>query len=240
MIGFLLEAAGLGLAGLDPTGALIAVAALIAGARDRDIIVFGLVGLLGTVAFGSAVALALGPRISRVDWSKYAPDERTAAIIGVVLGLGLLVWGTVGLLRRKRDTPEQKPWFLRMLRLTGPVSLAGIGVLYAFAATSDPAFDSLVVVAGRDKPVWAVIAAFFVWTLVSRSPLVLVIVVASRGKHERAIDLFRSLWARIRPLIALVAASAAVLAGAFLMLDAGWWFATGDFLVPGLTRPILK
>ena len=99
MIGFLLEAAGLGLAGLDPTGALIAVAALIAGARDRDIIVFGLVGLLGTVAFGSAVALALGPRIARIDWSKYAPDERTAAIIGVVLGLGLLVWGTVSLLR---------------------------------------------------------------------------------------------------------------------------------------------
>ncbi len=238
-MGFMLEAAGLGLAGLDPTGALIAIAALIGGARGRYVVVFGLVGLLGTVAFGTALALELGPRIARVDWSKYAPEERTVAFVGVVLGLGLLVWGAVSILRRDKAAPESKPLLLRMIRITGPVSMAGIGVLYAFAATSDPAFDSLVVIAGRDKPVWAVIAAFFIWTLVSRSPLVLVTVVAARGRHERAVELFRSWWARIRPLIALAAAGAAVLAGAFLLLDAGWWFATGDFLVPGLTRPIV-
>ena len=43
-----LAALGLGLAGIDPAGALIAIAALAAGARDRAVMAVGLVSILGT------------------------------------------------------------------------------------------------------------------------------------------------------------------------------------------------
>ena len=46
MIELLLTALGLGLAGLDPSGALFAAGALGAGARERHVVAFGLVTLL--------------------------------------------------------------------------------------------------------------------------------------------------------------------------------------------------
>ena len=52
MIELLLTALGLGLAGLDPAGALLAVGAL-GGARERHVAAYGLVALLGTAAFGA-------------------------------------------------------------------------------------------------------------------------------------------------------------------------------------------
>lgn len=53
------------------------------------------------------------------------------------------------------------------------------------------------------------------------------------SKHERVVVWFRSWWTKIRPAIGHVVTGAVLLVGAFFLLDAGWWFVTGEFLVPG-------
>lgn len=53
------------------------------------------------------------------------------------------------------------------------------------------------------------------------------------GKHERVVVRFRSWWTRVRPAIGRVVTGAVLLAGAFFLLDTGWWFAAGEFLAPG-------
>lgn len=66
--------------------------------------------------------------------------------------------------------------------------------------------------------------------LVSQASLVLGAMAG--GKHKGVVVWFRSLWTRVQPALGRVVTGAVILAGAFLLLDAGWWFVTGELLVP--------
>ena len=100
-------------------------------------------------------------------------------------------------------------------------------------AILDPTFVSLAVIAGRDGTFWSVVVAHSVWVLVSQIPPVLLLVSLAGGKHERFVVRFRSWWSRIRPAVGRLVTGAVLLVGAFFLLDAGWWFVTGELLVPG-------
>ncbi|CAN5290238.1 hypothetical protein BH24ACT17_BH24ACT17_02380 [soil metagenome] len=230
MIKLLLTAFALGLASLDVTGALVAAGALGAGARLRALVAFGCFCILGTVAFGSALSLIVGPRISGIDWGMLLPhnptEDRVAALIQIALGVGLLTWGIVRTRRPGQDPP--KPGAPRGL---GMISLAGAGMLFALAAIADPAFVSLVVIAGRADLFWTVVA-HSTWTLVSHIPLVLVLAFALSGQNERVVIWVRTLWARISPWIVRLVTGVVLLVGTFFVLDALWWYATGEFFVP--------
>lgn len=226
MIELVLAALGLALAGLDPAGALIAAGALGGGARERNVAVYGLVMLLGTVAFGTALSLTIGPRIADIDWSLLVPADRTAALVETALGIGLVVWGIVR--ARRPATHAPKP---RSPRGTSLTALVAVGLLFALSAILDPTFVSLAVIAGRDGAFWSVVVAHSIWAFVSQTPLVLVLVAMVGGKHQRVVVWFRSWWARLRPVIGIVVTGAALLVGVSFLLDAGWWFVTGRFLV---------
>lgn len=232
MVKLLLTAFALGLASLDVTAALAAVGALGSGARNRALLAFGLVSILGTIAFGTALSLVVGPRISGIDWAALLPrtptEDRVAATAEVVLGLALLAWGIV---RYRR--PAARPPKPSAPRGLGLVSLAGAGMLFALAAILDPPFVSLVVIAGRTELFWSVLAAHAMWTLVSHMPLVLVLAFAISVGHGRVVAWFQSRWTRISPLIVRLITVLVLLAGALFLLDAVWWYATGWFFVPG-------
>jgi hypothetical protein len=114
VIELLLAALGLGLAGLDPAGALVAAGALAGGARGRHVAAYGLVSLLGTVALGTALSLVVGPRVSAVDWGALATSTG-AGLVEVTLGLGLVAWGAARARRPatrapKPRSPSASPW----------------------------------------------------------------------------------------------------------------------------------
>lgn len=225
----LLTAFGLGLAGLDPAGALLAVAALAAGARDRDVLAYGLIVLGGTALLGTLLSLTLGARLASVDWAILVPTGRVGAVVELVVGLALLGWAALRL--RRGAVAARKPRRTR----TGPGPLALLGMLFLGSAVLDPTFLGLVVVAGRGEPALSVSLAHLTWSLLSQLPLVLLLVAISRGGHQRAVAWFRRTAARATPVLRRVVTVALVTAGLFLVLDAAWLFATGAFLVPGPT-----
>jgi hypothetical protein len=225
LIELLLTALGLGLAGLDPSGALFAVGALGAGARERHVVAFGLVTLLGTAAFGTVLSLTVGPRITDLDWGFLFSSP--GALIEAALGLVLVAWGVAR--ARRPATRAPKP---RSPRGRGPAVLLAFAVLFALMAVLDPTFDALVVIAGRGEPFWSVAVAHSIWIVVSQAPLVLLLAAMAGGKHERFVARFGSFWERVRPAVGRLVTAAALLVGTFFVLDAGWWFATGEFLVP--------
>jgi hypothetical protein len=92
-----------------------------------------------------------------------------------------------------------------------------------------------VVIAGGAEFFWSVVAAHSMWTLVSHTPLVLVLAFAVSGDHERVVVWFRMWWARVSPLIVRLVTSIVLLVGTLFLLDAAWWFVTGS-LIPGLDR----
>jgi hypothetical protein len=226
----LLTAFALGMASLDITGTLLAVGALGAGARTRALMAFGCLCILGTIAFGTALSLIVGPRISGIDWGMllpHNPEDRVAALVDIVLGVGLLIWGIVRLLRP--DTHPPKPSVPRGL---GLLSLAGVGVLFALAAIADPTFVSLVVIAGRAERFWSVLAAHSTWTLVSHVPLILVLAFTLSVDHERVVVRVQTLFARISPLMVRLITGVVLLVGFLFLLVALWFNATGELLIP--------
>ena len=227
----LLTAFALGLASLDFTGTLLALGALGAGAKNRALLAFGFVCILGTAAFGITLSLVIGPRISGIDWSRFLPHNPTedliAALVEVLLGLGLVAWGLVRTLSPSTTPP--KPTVPRSL---GFSSLAAVGILFALAAILDPPFLSLVVIAGRSEHVWSVAAAHSTWVLVSHAPLILLLVLALVIDHEIVVARFQSVWSRVRPIVVRLVTVTVLLAGTLLVLDAAWYFITGDLILP--------
>jgi hypothetical protein len=191
MTHLLLTAFGLGLASLDFTATLLALGALGAGARNPAIVAFGVVCILGTAALGMTLSLVIGPRIAGIDWSSFLPHNPTedliAALVEVVLGVCLVVWGIVRAFRPSTTPP--KPTVPRRL---GLMSLAAVGGLFALAAILDPPFLSLVVIAGRYEHFWSVFAAHSTWVLVSHAPLILLVALALTIDHEQVATYFQS------------------------------------------------
>ena len=145
----------------------------------------------------------------------------------LLLGIGLVSWGIVRALRPNTTPP--KPTVPRAARPPVP---GRVGILFALAAIFDPPFLSLVVIAGRYEHFWSVVAAHSTWVFVSHAPLILLLVLALSTDHDWVANRFQTLWARIRPIIFRVATGAIFLAGALLMLDAAWFFITGDLFLP--------
>jgi hypothetical protein len=187
--------------------------------------------IFGTIAFGTALSLVVGPRISGIDWGMLLPhnptEDRVAAIVDIVLGVGLLIWGIVRIVK-----PGTHPPKLGVPHALGLLSLAGVGVLFALAAIADPAFISLVVIAGRAEVFWTVLAAHSTWTLVSHIPLILVLVLALSVDHERVGGRVQALWARISPWMLRLITGAVLLVGSLLLLDAFLFYITGDLFIP--------
>lgn len=222
-----LTALALGLAGLDPTGALIAAAALAAGAHERAVLAFGAVAVLGTAALGTALSLGIGTELAQVDWLALLPDGRVAAVIEAAIGVGLLVWAGV------RLTPQAvRPPRPRRVRAR-TAGLVSTGVVFALSAVLDPTFVAVTVIAGRGPSALAVALAQLLWVLVSQAPLVFVLVAVARGGHRAAVERFTAWWERVQPTMRWIVTSALFLVGAILLVDAAWWFTTGSFLLPG-------
>jgi hypothetical protein len=105
-------------------------------------------------------------------------------------------------------------------------------MLFALAAIVDPTFVSLVVIAGRADLFWSVVAAHSTWTFVSHVPLVLVLAFALSGESERVVILARTWWARISPWMVRLVTIVVLLVGTLFVLDALWWYVTGEFFIP--------
>ena len=231
MVKLLLTAVALGLASLDFTATVLAVGALGAGARNRALLTFGCVCLVGTLVLGVTLSLVIGPRIAGLDLGSLLPhdpaEDLIAAIVEVVLGLGLVTWGIVRALEPATTPP--KPTMPRGL---GPTSLAAVGILFALAAILDPPFLSLVVIAGRYEHFWSVVAAHSTWVVVSHAPLILLLVLAVSLDRALVLDRFQTWWTWIRPIVVRLVTATILLVGALLLLDAAWFFVTGDLFLP--------
>lgn len=221
MTALLIAALGLGLAGLDPAGALVAVGVLAAGARRRTVLAYGLVVLAGSATLGATLSLTLGERLRSVDLLGLLPRGGLAAVVEVVLGVALLAWAR----RRRRPVVDGS----ERVRRSGLVPVLGLGLAYAALSAADPTFAGMVVLAGRGQPVVEVVAAHLAWSLTSQLPLVVLLVAVVAGVHDGAVAWFRRGWARVAPGLRRVVTGLLALAGVALLADAAVFLVTGGF-----------
>lgn len=229
MIELVLTAVALGLAGIDPAGLVIALGALAAGVRERAVIGFALIVVVGTALLGTALTLTVGHQLQDVDWASLLPPDRLGAAVELGVAAALLVWAVI----RVRRPGARPPRPARTSR-TG-ATLLWAGAAFALSAPLDPTFVGLVVLAGREQPPVAVASAHLVWILVSQLPLVALMGAVLLRRHARAVTWLQDLLPRARPVLGRVGTVTVGLAGAVLTVDAVWWFASGRFLLPDPT-----
>lgn len=225
MLELLIATIGLGIAGIDPIGALIAIGALSNGARERSVVIFGFAQILVTVALGVTLSLLVGTRLAEIDWTFLDAGDPIWAVGEAIVGIVLLVWA----IRRVLWPAPQKS--RPASRAVSVYALGGLGVLSGASAVLDPTFVALVVLAGRDGVLVNVTLAHLLWILISQLPLVVVMVAIMRGRHHTVISRLQAWWASFRPVMAKIGTIAALVVAIVLLVDAGWWFATGGFLI---------
>lgn len=229
MVDLIAAALGLGLAGIDPTGLLIGLGALAAGALGRTVLVFTTIVVAGTAVLGTVLSLTIARQLQDFEWTSLFPPDWIGATIEALLAAALLTWAVVRLRR-----PEARPPRPDGKARTGK-ALAWGGVLFAVSAPLDPTFVALVVLAGRGEPVTAVGAAHLTWILVSQMPLVALAVAIILGRHARAVAWLRDFMPRARPVLSRLGTAALAVAGLIMATDAAWWLVSGRFLLPDPT-----
>jgi hypothetical protein len=221
----ILTAGALGLAGIDPAGAILGMGLFGAGATRRSVGVLVVTFLFGTIALGVTLSAVFGGRIQQLDINALEPSAWIDAILLAVAGLILLAWGGLRLIH------PAPPRTHKRRRGTGPGALFLLGIVLAAGSLVSPPFLAMIVVAGGYHTLWAVVLAHTIWTLLNQSPLLLVALVESTGHGERLVMAFDDWWIREQPAIARIFTILLVLVSAALLLESASWFVMRDFLL---------
>jgi MFS family permease len=171
VLGLLAPAFALGIAGFDPLGSAVLLAALGLGAKRRGVLTLAVcsVGTSLVLALASifgldALATTIGihpPHIPHAVWLALA----------AAVGLGLLIWALFLLFRSPSGDEEPKAGAAKP-RSASPGALAFSGLLVGLSSLADPAFWAMVVDASRwSRTSWRVIEAL-IWVICSHSLLI--------------------------------------------------------------------
>ncbi len=215
---------GIGIAGLDPFGAVLLVSAITAGAGRTKVFTFAASVLTTSVLTGTALALA-GNRMfesSGADTSSSSPawaylEMGTALLIAVWLARGLMPSGTEPAPPR-RDIAQSTP------------AIAAAGAAFTLTSVLDPTFLATAAVVGPSGNIVVALLSFALWTLISQILLFSLVAAFNFGAHERAVDATRRWWQRHEMLLTTLLKIAGLLVVIALLVDAGYYFATDHYI----------
>lgn len=222
------EVVALGGLGFDPAGAVLAVAALGAGARRRALSALVVAYLVTITVLGvtaTAIVRAAAGTTRVIELERWARTHHLIGIGEVVIGGALLVAALIvvvlgrGRTPDRAETPEPRGIIGRSaaaLRRPGPVALGG--ALVAVSLVVDPAFG-LLGVAARDQPLWHWPAAWLAWGALSQILLLAVWVTVLLDRRGQITELIAAAvqWVVARSRFLLVALL--VVVGLYLLIN---------------------
>lgn len=222
-----LKALGLGIAGFDPSGALIAMAFLTAGAARRAVFLFCLVYLVATIALLTIASSALSTRMPGTGWRPLDNHPQTKAVAELLIGAGLLAFAAWRLLHHGGQGTKGKTRDL-------PVSTwatVGAGVLLAVGVIGDPALIAFTVVAATADTLTDIIVAQTIAVLTSKVLVLVVMVAIGLGVDKQVSGRLRAWWTKAAPAMTRIISVVLIGMAAALITNALWWFQTGGFLL---------
>lgn len=221
-----LKALGLGIAGFDPSGALIAIALLAAGATRKAVVLFCLVYLTGTIALLTLASRILSTRLPGTGWRALDDHPGTRAGAELVIGIALLAFAGWRLLHA--DDP--KPATPRTLPASTPAAI-GLGALLAIGVVGDPALLAFTVVAGTADTLPTIILAQTIAVLASKALVVVVMAGVAFGLEGRLTGRVTAWWKTAAPVMGRIVTLVLIAMALVLMANATWWLRSGTFLL---------
>jgi hypothetical protein len=195
MISTLLSTIGLGVAGIDPVGAILLMTAVSTGVSKIKIIAFTVSVFLASTVISTLISV-LGTNIIK-NISNSFPQGHSVfwAYADVVLVLVLSVW----LVRQytKKEPKDSGNKKRKMIRGSAGVFMAA-GVVFGVTSVLDPTFIANTTLAAQAGSIYQVVVMQSLWILISQCMLVGVALAFMLGLSDRLIAWASTLWARHR------------------------------------------
>ncbi|MGK2351000.1 hypothetical protein [Cutibacterium sp. V947] len=229
MLSFLAAAFALGIAGFDPLGSFVLLAALGLGVRRRGVVILVLTSVGTSAIFGVAGVLGLGALLARLGIHGLHVPHLVWVWLVAILGVAFVSWG-VWRLRPGAATKELDENTSAAPRSTEPGALAVSGLLVGLSSLVDPAFWAMLVHAAHlPHASWAVVESL-IWVACSHSLLIVLVAAYLVGGPDRVTRVVTSIRedhavAAHRGISALLAAfGVLLLADVIGVLATGQWF----------------
>lgn len=225
----------LGLAGWDPTGAIVIISALALGVSKREILVFALTILAGTVATGLICSRFIGTGAEYLaGFLNDIPDHIYLALEFVV-SLALLKWFIERVFfktKKERKEERKESFFVTYFRK----GLFVVGLIFSASALTDPSFLALLTLCGQTSHMLEVVLANCTWILISQSPVFGLTAAVMLGRHEGMIGYFREKMenspsiAKLKQVLSVALSVVILLAGLLTLLESMYFWLAGEWL----------
>ncbi|PID37372.1 MAG: hypothetical protein CR993_00750 [Rhodobacterales bacterium] len=219
---------GLGLAGIDPLGLAVVLAAIAAGGSKPHVVAFCVASFLATVSLGVLFSF-FGEQLSHFV-SSFVPDDNDPSWAFVELVAAALIFYWLVSHLRQRDVEEEPD--PAKAPASSVLGITVSGMAFSLSALPDPTFLAVVALASQATSVMTMVAYHSLWVLVSQLPLFGFAVAFLLGVHQPLMDRARPIWDKVkRPIIFLFMISLGALA-ALLAFDAVAFLLTGAYPIP--------
>lgn len=225
----------LGLAGFDPMGALIIIAALSMNMSKKQIGLFAAITFIGTVLVGVIVSQVLGIGVTYISELINNIPDIAYMWIGFAIGFLLLEWFVERIFFKKKSKAkeEKKETFFAKYLKKGMFTL---GVLFAVLALSDPSFLTLIALSRHSNNLLEVILANCTWITISQLPIFVLTIAIMLNKHEKIIAYFKDKFSnnpkieKIKMALSVLLSGIILVSGLIMLLDSGCYLIKGHWM----------
>lgn len=223
----LAAAFGLGIAGIDPLGAVLLMTAIAVRASRTKTSLFMLAVFISTVVVGIVVSL-LGDGIVRFISDVIPPDTSS---IWLCINIGLVILISIWLVHSLRKDHNKKKPRKKSQTLTGTTwQFIAFGALFGISTAIDPTFVANAAIAAQTGSIFAMIGLHTVWLIVSQCMLFVLFVAYLFGVHRPLITWAQRAWKKLHPHTHWLLVSAALLAIIILVIDSIIFLVRGTYL----------
>ncbi len=226
----------LGLAGIDPSGAILIITSLAMGIKKSKITLFVITVILGTILVGLISSNIIVD--TSVDYIanifNYVPNY-IYMILEFIIGIILLKWFIERtFFKEKKLTKEKKKEsiFTRSIKK----GLFFVGLLFAITAVLDPSFLAIITLLGQSDNQIHNTLSVTSWILISQLPMMILYIAVLFNKHEKLIQYLKNKIATGKRVelfkkIIYISLSIIILLAAILSLtEAIYYFITNTWL----------
>jgi hypothetical protein len=227
MLDALITALGLGIAGIDPLGAVLLMTAIASQFTRSKIIFFNVLVLVSAVLVGTILSVVGASFLSNIN--DIFPENTSS--VWVYVNLLIAAVTTVWLIRRYLN--RNKPKNNKSTKKLGSsyYAIAVTAVLFGAGSVFDPTFLAAISLAAQTNNLATIVAMHTIWIITSQIMLFVLFIAYLNGKHEKVITYSREQYTKHKSLLQNVLYVAAIGVIIVLIADSISYLVSGNYLI---------
>jgi hypothetical protein len=220
MISDLVIAFGLGLAGIDPLGALLLLSAIAAGISGFKIKLFTITVFFSTIITGVLLSLVGVGIIDRIKSG--VPNETSVVWVFVNITIALVI--SIWLVRKSQHKPTLETKKQKKTLKGSNTTVFLIALLFGIGAVFDPTFLANISFAAQTSNITSMIAMHTIWIVISQIMFFVLFIAYLLGKQEKLITISKQFLNKHRTSLNTTVFTAGILSVFFLIADSLSYF----------------